>query len=122
VVAYFGWTQLFIGIIVIAIVGNAAEHVSAIQAAFRNHLDLTLSITLGSATQIVMLVAPILVLASFILGHPMNLVFSLFELISFVFAIFITNAVIDDGQSNWFEGVQLLAAYGILGVAFFLYT
>ncbi len=122
VVAYFGWTQLFIGIIIIAIVGNAAEHVSAIQAALRNHLDLTLSITIGSATQIVMFVAPLLVLASFVLGHPMNLVFSLFELVAFIFAIFVTNAVIDDGQSNWFEGVQLLAAYGILGVAFFLYT
>ena len=122
VVGYFGWTQLFIGIIIIAIVGNAAEHVSAIQAAMRNHLDLTLSITIGSATQIVMFVAPILVLTSFIVGHPMNLVFSLFELVSFIFAIFIANAVIDDGQSNWFEGIQLLAAYGILGVAFFLYT
>jgi Ca2+:H+ antiporter len=122
VVTTLGWTQLFIGVIVVAIVGNAAEHMSAIQAAVRNHMDLALGITIGSATQIVMFVAPILCLLSFFLGHPMNLVFNLFELIAFIFAVFVTNAIIEDGQTNWLEGVQLLTAYGILAVAFYLYV
>ena len=124
IVTYFGWTQLFIGIIIIAIVGNAAEHTSAIQAALRDHMDLTLSITIGSATQIVMFVAPLLVLVSLFLGqsHFMNLVFNPFELVAFVFAVFVTNAIVEDGETNWLEGVQLLAAYGILAVAFFLHS
>ena len=121
-VTYFGWTQLFIGVIIIAIVGNAAEHTSAIQAALRNHMDLTLGITIGSATQIVMFVAPVLILLSLALGHPMNLVFNLFELVAFVFAVFVTNAIIEDGQTNWLEGVQLLVAYGILAIAFYLHV
>ena len=121
-VTYFGWTQLFIGVIIIAIVGNAAEHTSAIQAAMRNHMDLTLGITIGSATQIVMFVAPVLVLLSLALGHPMDLVFNLFELVAFIFAVFVTNAIIEDGETNWLEGVQLLVAYGILAVAFFLHV
>jgi Ca2+:H+ antiporter len=124
IVTYFGWTQLFIGVIIIAIVGNAAEHTSAIQAALRDHMDLTLNIAIGSATQVVMFVAPILVLVSLFFGqlHFMNLVFNPFELVAFVFAVFVTNAIIEDGETNWLEGVQLLAAYGILAVAFFLHS
>ena len=118
----FGFTQLFIGVIIVAIVGNAAEHVSAIQAALRNHMELAIGITIGSATQIVMFVAPVLVLLSLILGHPMNLVFNFFELVAFVLAVFVTNAVIEDGETNWLEGVQLLVAYGILAVAFYLHA
>jgi Ca2+:H+ antiporter len=121
-VTNFGWTQLFIGVIVVAIVGNAAEHVSAIQAALRNQMDLAIGITIGSATQIVMFVAPVLVLLSLVLGHPMDLVFNLFELVAFIFAVFVTNAIIEDGETNWLEGVQLLLAYGILAVAFFLHA
>jgi Ca2+:H+ antiporter len=117
----YGWNELFIGVIVIAIVGNAAEHTSAIQAALRNRMDLALAISLGSATQIVMFVAPALVLLSLVLGHPMDLVFTLFELIALIFAVFVTNSVIEDGESNWLEGVQLLIAYIIMVVAFFLH-
>jgi Ca2+:H+ antiporter len=120
--ATLGWTQLFIGVIVVAIVGNAAEHTSAIQAALRNHMDLALSITIGSATQIVMFVAPMLVLGSLFLGHPMNLVFNLFELGAFIFAVFVTNAITEDGETTWLEGIQLLVAYAIFAIAFFLYV
>lgn len=122
VIAQFGWTQIFIGVIVVAIVGNAAEHTSAIQAAMRNRMDLSLSIAVGSATQIALFVAPVLVLVSLVLGHPMDLVFRFFELVVLIFSVLVTNAVIEDGESNWFEGVQLLAAYVIMAVAFFLYV
>ncbi len=121
VVTAFGWSQLFIGIVIVAIVGNAAEHTSAIRAAMKDHMDLALGITVGSATQIVMFVAPVLCILSLFLGHPMNLVFNIFELVAFISAIFVTNAVIDDGETNWLEGVQLIAAYGVLAVSFFLY-
>ncbi|MBA3789142.1 calcium/proton exchanger [Patescibacteria group bacterium] len=120
-VAQLGWTQLFIGVIFIAIVGNVAEHVSAIQAAVRDRMDLALSIALGSAIQIAMLAAPLLVLASLFFPIHLNLVFTLFELVSLVVAVWITNAVIEDGESTWLEGAQLLAAYGIMAIAFFLH-
>ncbi len=121
VVAQFGWTQLFIGVIVVAIVGNVAEHFSAVTAAIKNKMDLSIQIAVGSATQVVMFVAPVLVLVSLFLGQPMNLVFDLFELASIIFAVFVTNAVVEDGESTWFEGFQLLIAYVIMAVAFFLH-
>lgn len=121
VVESYGWTELFIGVIVVAIVGNVAEHLSAVTAAVKNKMDLSIQIAVGSATQIVMFVAPVLVLASLFFGTPMNLVFNLFELVSIVFAVFVTNAVVEDGESNWFEGFQLIIAYVILAAAFFLH-
>ncbi len=121
VVAHFGWTQLFIGIIVVAIVGNVAEHLSAVTAAMKDRMDLALQIAIGSATQIVMFVAPVLVIASLFFRHPMNLVFDLFELAAIVFSVFVTNAVVEDGESTWFEGFQLLIAYIIIAVAFFFH-
>ncbi len=120
-IASFGWTQLFIGVIVIAIVGNAAEHASAVAVARKNRMDLALQITVGSATQITMLIAPVLVLASFLLSHHMDLVFNTFELISIVLSVVIVNMVVADGESNWLEGAQLLAAYAIMAVAFFFH-
>lgn len=121
VVQALGWTQLFIGVVVIAIVGNVAEHASAIRAAIKDRMDLALAIAVGSASQIVMFVAPLLVLISLLL-HPMDLVFSLFELVALVFSVFVTNAVIEDGESNWLEGIQLVVAYIIIAVAFFLFA
>lgn len=115
----FGWTELFIGVIVIAIVGNAAEHLSAITAARKGRMDLSLQISIGSATQIVMFVAPLLVLVSLFFVQPMSLVFNLFEIMAIIFAVFVTNSVIEDGESTWFEGFQLLVAYVIMAVAFF---
>jgi Ca2+:H+ antiporter len=121
-VTEFGWTELFIGAIFIAIIGNVAEHSSAIRAAVKNKIGLSFSISIGSATQIVMFVLPVLVLISVFSHKQMTLAFSTFELVVLVFAIFITNSVIEDGETNWLEGVQLVVAYAILAVAFFLYA
>ncbi len=115
-----GLTALFMGAIVIAIIGNAGEHVSAVVAAMKGKIDLALQISLGSATQIVMLVMPLLVFISAFLTRRLTLVFTPFELAALVFAIFITNSVIEDGETNWFEGFMLLVVYLIVGVAFFL--
>jgi len=120
-VASLGWTELFIGVIFVAIIGNAAEHTSAITMAIKDKMDLTLQISIGSATQIAMLVAPVLVLASLFFQTRMNLVFNTFELVSIVFSVFVVNAVIEDGESNWLEGMQLLAAYIIIAVAFYFH-
>ncbi len=121
VVKTFGWTELFVGVIFIAIIGNAAEHTSAIITALKNRMDLSLQISIGSATQIAMFVAPFLVLTSLFFEHHMNLVFNTFELIAIVLSILITNLVVEDGQSNWLEGTQLLMAYLIMAVAFFFH-
>lgn len=121
VIVAFGWTELFIGVIVIAIIGNAAEHTSAIVTAMKNRMDLALQISIGSATQIAMFVAPALVLLSLLFKTRMNLVFNTFELIAIVLSILIANLVVEDGESNWLEGVQLLMAYAIMAVAFFFH-
>ena len=119
--AHLGWTELFVGAVVVAIIGNAAEHTSAIVMAAKNRMDLSLQIAIGSATQIAMLVVPLLVFAGLILHQEMNLIFGTFELIAIVLSVIITNLVVQDGESNWLEGVQLMSAYGILAVAFFLH-
>jgi len=120
-VVSFGWTQLFIGVIFVAIIGNAAEHASAITVAMRDKMDLSLQIATGSATQIAMFVTPVLVLLSLPLMHPMNLVFDTFELACMLFSVFVVNSIIEDGESNWLEGFQLLLAYGVMAVAFFFH-
>ena len=121
VVVRFGWTQLFIGVIVVAIVGNVAEHVSAVMVAFKNRMDLSLQIAIGSASQIALFVAPLLVLMSLWLVQPMSLVFNPFELAAIFMSVMITNLVIQDGESNWLEGIQLLMAYAIMAVVFFFH-
>ena len=120
-VARLGWSELFVGVIFVAIIGNAAEHLSAVIVARKNRMDLALQISIGSATQIVMVVAPLLVILGAFLGQPMNLVFSTFELVAMVLAVIIVNFVVQDGESNWLEGLQLLAAYVIMAIAFFLH-
>jgi Ca2+:H+ antiporter len=120
-VASLGWTQLFIGVIFVAIIGNAAEHASAITVAMRDKMDLSLHIATGSATQIAMFVTPILVLLSVPLSHPMSLVFDTFELACMLFSVFVVNAIIEDGESNWLEGFQLLLAYALMAVAFYFH-
>jgi Ca2+:H+ antiporter len=115
-----GLSEFFIGVIVVAIVGNAAEHWVAVLVARKDKMDLAVNIAIGSAAQIALFVAPVLVLASLVLGPgPMPLVFNGFELGAILFAIVIANVVTRDGTSNWFEGVQLLLLYAILGIAFF---
>lgn len=117
-----GWTQLFVGAVVIAIIGNAAEHTSAITMAFKNRMDLSLQIAIGSATQIALFVMPILVFAGLVIHQNMNLVFNGFELVAIVLAVMMANLVVVDGESNWIEGAQLLSAYAIIAVGFFLYA
>ena len=121
-VTQWGWTELFIGVILIAIIGNAAEHASAVTVALKNRMDLALQISIGSAIQIAMFAAPLLVLVSLFFPKHMGLVFNTFELVAIIFSVFIANAVAEDGESNWFEGAQLLAAFAIMAVAFFFHS
>jgi Ca2+:H+ antiporter len=115
-----GLSEFFIGVIVVAIVGNAAEHWVAVLVAMKNKMDLSVNIAIGSSAQVALFVAPILVLASFFLGpHPLALVFNGFELGAILIAILIANYVTQDGESTWFEGVQLLAVYAVFGIAFY---
>ncbi|VVB58569.1 Sodium/calcium exchanger protein [Candidatus Anstonella stagnisolia] len=114
-----GFSQLFMGAIVIALVGNAAEHLSAVKAAQKDDIDLALSITVGSSIQIAIFIAPLLVLVSYLMGTPMDLVFTLFELLAVFCAVLIVNEISSDGICNWFEGAQLLVMYLILAGLFF---
>jgi Ca2+:H+ antiporter len=114
-----GLSEFFIGAIVVAIVGNVAEHWVAVIVAYRNKMNLAINIAVGSSAQIALFVAPVLVLLSFAFGpEPMPLVFNGFELAALVFAVVIANRVTAEGESNWFEGVQLLAVYVILALTF----
>lgn len=114
-----GMTEVFVGVILVAIVGNAAEHSTAVLVAMKDKMDLALNIALGSSLQIALLIAPILVFASYALGHPMDLVFTPFEVFSVVLGVLAVNLIIADGESNWMEGIHLLAVYVILGIAFY---
>ncbi len=115
-----GLSEFFIGVIVVAIVGNAAEHWVAVLVAMKDKMDLSVNIAIGSSAQVALFVAPILVLASFFIGpHPLALVFNGFELGAILLAILIANYVTQDGESTWFEGVQLLAVYLVFGIAFY---
>ena len=115
-----GLSEFFIGVIVVAIVGNAAEHWVAVLVAMKDKMDLSVNIAIGSSAQVALFVAPVLVLCSFFIGpHPLALVFNGFELGAILIAILIANYVTQDGESTWFEGVQLLAVYLVFGIAFY---
>jgi Ca2+:H+ antiporter len=115
-----GLSQFFIGVFVVAIVGNAAEHWVAVLVAAKNKMDLAVNIAVGSSAQIALFVAPILVLLSFFFGpEPMALVFNGYELAGLLSAVLIANYVTQDGESNWYEGLQLLAVYATLGLVFY---
>jgi Ca2+:H+ antiporter len=115
-----GLSEFFIGVIVVAIVGNAAEHWVAVLVARKNQMDLAVNIAIGSSAQIALFVAPVLVLASFVMGpHPMALVLNGFEVAAILLAVIIANHVTNEGESTWFEGMQLLAVYLLLGGAFY---
>ncbi len=115
-----GFTEVFVGVIVVAVIGNAAEHSSAVLMAMRNKMDLTLSIALGSSLQIALFVAPVLIFASyFISPHPMNLEFTIPEVVAVIASVLIAQQISSDGESNWVEGLQLLAVYVILGILFY---
>ena len=115
-----GMSELFAGVIVVALVGNAAEHYSAVTAARNNEMTLALEISVGSSAQIALMVAPVLVLVSFALGSPMSLVFNAFEIAAIGLSVFAVALVSQDGETNWLEGLQLLGVYGILAIAFYL--
>lgn len=118
--ASFGMSSVFVGVIVVAIVGNAAEHSTAILVARKNRMDLSLSIAIGSSLQIAIFVAPLLVVLSHFMGpRPMDLVFTMAEVLAVVVSVFITGQVADDGVSHWMEGVQLLGVYIMIGIIFF---
>jgi Ca2+:H+ antiporter len=115
-----GLSEFFVGVIVVATVGNAAEHWVAVLVAAKDKMDLAVNIAIGSSAQIALFVAPVLVVASFVLGpHPMALVFNGFELGAVLLAVLIANQVTQEGESTWFEGLQLLAVYLVFGIAFF---
>jgi Ca2+:H+ antiporter len=114
-----GWTEFFVGVIVVAIIGNAAEHSTAIMMARRDKMDLAISVAVGSSTQIALFVAPVLVFLSVLIGHPMTLVFNAFEIVAIVVSVLIVQMVSSDGESTWFEGAQLLAVYLIIAVSFY---
>jgi Ca2+:H+ antiporter len=115
-----GMSELFAGVIIVALVGNAAEHYSAVSAALRNEMTLALEISIGSSAQIALMVAPVLVLLSYVFGPPMSLVFNAFEITAICLSTLAVAFVAMDGESNWLEGLQLLGVYVILGLAFFL--
>ncbi|WP_195938395.1 calcium/proton exchanger [Romboutsia sp. 1001713B170131_170501_G6] len=114
-----GLSEFFVGIILIPIIGNAAEHSTAIVMAMKDKMDVAVEIAIGSSLQIILFVAPILIFLS-LLFTPMSIVFNPFELVSLIFAVFIVNRVASDGESNWLEGVQLLSVYFIIAAGFFI--
>jgi Ca2+:H+ antiporter len=116
-----GLSQFFVGVFVVAIVGNAAEHYVAVVVARKNKMDLSVNIAIGSSAQIALFVAPVLVILSFFVGpYPMALVFNGYELAGLLAAVLVANFLASEGESTWFEGVQLLALYLVLGLVFIL--
>jgi len=115
----FGLNEVFVGVVLLAFFGNAAEHSSAIFMAWRNRMDVALGITVGSSTQIALFVAPVLVFAGYFMGEWVDLVFTMQEVAAVAVSAWIVSLVSHDGESHWLEGILLLAVYAILGVTFF---
>lgn len=120
VMAGLGTSEFFLGIILVPLIGNVAEHLVAVQMAGKNHMTLSVEIAVSSSLQIALLVAPLLVFISLALGNPLQLIFNQFELLALIAGVFIAAQVSSDGESSWLEGAALLAIYLILGLAFFL--
>ena len=116
-----GLTALFTGVIIVPIVGNAAEHATAVTVAMKDKMDLSVSVAVGSSMQIALFVAPVLVIAGRIFNQPMDLDFNPFELVAVAVSVLIANSISSDGKSNWLEGTLLLATYTVLGFAFYFY-
>ncbi len=116
-----GWSELFVGVILIPVIGNAAEHLTAVTVAIKNKMDLSLGIAIGSSTQIALFVAPLLVFISLFFSQRMNFLFQPLELVVIGLAVFIVGLIAQDGESNWYEGVQLLLTYAIIALAFFFH-
>jgi Ca2+:H+ antiporter len=116
-----GLTKTFVGLILLPIVGNAAEHVTAIGAAMKNKMQLAVGVAAGSSLQIALFVTPFLVVLGWIIGQPMTLFFDVFETVLLFVSVLIMNYLIQDGKSNWLEGALLLATYAIIAIAFYFY-
>ncbi|MBD2440648.1 calcium/proton exchanger [Nostoc sp. FACHB-110] len=116
-----GLSALFTGVILVPIVGNAAEHATAVTVAMKDKMDLSVSVAVGSSMQIALFVAPVLVIAGWFFGQPMDLDFNPFELVAVAVSVLIANSISSDGKSNWLEGTLLLAAYTVLGFAFYFH-
>ena len=114
-----GLGKVFMGVVVVAVVGNAAEHSTAVLVAMKNKMDLALGIAMGSSMQIALFVAPVLVIAGHVIGQPLGLEFTLLEVAAVMLSVLAVGQLVQDGRTNWFEGVQLLAVYAILAVAFY---
>lgn len=120
VVESLGISEFFLGIIIIPIIGNVAEHLVAVEVAARNQMELSVEIAIASSLQIALFVAPVLVFISLAMGNPLQLIFNQFELVALIAGVLVTALVSADGESTWLEGAELLAVYAILSLAFFL--
>jgi Ca2+:H+ antiporter len=120
VIVSVGISEFFLGIILVPLIGNVAEHLVAVQVAAKNKMDLSTEIAVSSSIQIALFVAPLLVFISLLLGHPMQLIFNQFELLALLAAVVVAVLVSNDGESTWLEGAALLGIYLILGLAFFV--
>ena len=116
-----GLSALFTGVILLPIIGNAAEHATAVTVAMKDKMDLSVSVAVGSSMQIALFVAPVLVIAGWVIGQPMDLNFNPFELVAVTVAVLIANSISSDGESNWLEGSLLLATYAVVAIAFFFH-
>jgi Ca2+:H+ antiporter len=116
-----GLSALFTGVILLPVIGNAAEHATAVTVAMKDKMDLSVSVAVGSSLQIALFVAPVLVLAGWFMGQPMDLNFNPFEMVAVAVSVLIANSISSDGKSNWLEGTLLLATYVVLGLAFYFH-
>ena len=115
----WGMNEVFLGFVVLAIVGNAAEHSTAVMLALKNRMDTALNITMQSSVQIALFVTPLLVFISYPLGHPLDLLFTPFEILACALGVALVGYLVMDGETNWYEGIQLLAVYAIVAVAMY---
>jgi Ca2+:H+ antiporter len=120
-IADVGLSEIFVGLIIVPIIGNAAEHSSAILMAMKNRMDLAVNIAVGSSAQVALLIAPVLVFVGLAIGQPMDLAFSTFEVIAVALAVSIGASAVRDAESHWLEGAFLLLVYGMIGVALYFY-
>jgi Ca2+:H+ antiporter len=116
-----GMSKTFIGLILLPIVGNAAEHVTAVMVAMKDKMNLAIGVAIGSSMQIALFLTPFLVVLGWIIGQPMSLYFDTFETAVLFVAVFVTNYLIQDGESNWLEGAMIILTYVIIAIAFFVY-
>lgn len=114
-----GLTEVFVGVIVVAIIGNAAEHSTAVMMALKDKMDIAIGIAVGSSVQIALFVAPVLMLSSLFMSRPMDLVFTMPEVLAVILSVWVVTQISQDGETNWLEGAQLLSVYAILGLVFY---